>query len=186
MDVENPELDGLLARLGEGDASAADELLPHVYAELRRLAGSYFRGESAGHTLQPTALVHEAYLQLAGNRTEWKGRAHFLGVAALVMRRLLMEHARRRRAAKRGGDWQRVSLDGLGEGMAPPEVDFLDLHEALEELSSLDERQARIVEYRYFAGLTIKEVASLLGVGTTTVEDDWALARAWLHDRLAA
>ncbi|MEM7247259.1 MAG: ECF-type sigma factor [Acidobacteriota bacterium] len=187
MTAREEQLDGLLERLGKDDGSAANELMPHVYDELHRLARGVFRSESAGHTLQPTALVHEAFLQLVGHtRTRWAGRSHFLAVAALVMRRLLAEHARKKQALKRGGGWQRVTLDGLGEAAAAGELDVLDLHEALEELAALDERQARIVEYRFFGGLTVVEIAEVLELGTTTVQDEWAVAKAWLHDRLDA
>jgi RNA polymerase sigma factor (TIGR02999 family) len=168
---------------GEGDERAAARLLPLVYDELRALAGSFFARQTPGHTLQPTALVHEAYLKLAGSaNVRWEGRAHFFAVAARAMRQILMNHARDKSAAKRGGGWTRITLD---KAVTPPgttdrQVDLLALDEALEKLSALSDRQARVIELRFFAGLTIAETAHVLGVGTTTVEDDWHLAKAWL------
>ena len=179
----------VLEALAGGDAGAADRLLPLVYDELRALAASYFARQAVGHTLQPTALVHEAYLKLAGGgNAQWESRAHFFAVAARAMRQILMNHARDKAAAKRGGGRQRITLD---EGVTPAgngdrELDLLALDDALSQLSRLSERQATVVELRFFGGLTIAEAAHVLGVGTTTVEDDWHLARAWLGRELRA
>jgi len=177
----------LVSRLEAGDTGAASELLPLVYDELRSLAAAYLRRERRGHTLQPTALVHEAWMQVSGGGARrFSGRTHFLATAAIAMRQLLVQHARRRATAKRGGDWQRVGLV-TSDGAPSPgvlDVDALDLHAALEELADLSERQARVVELRFFGGLTIPETAEWLGVGETTVEDDWHAARAWLLLRL--
>ena len=168
---------------------SAAELFPFVYDELRRLAGYYMAREHAGHTLQPTALVHEAYLRLVDQtRTGFKGRTHFLAVSAEVMRRLLIDHARRRGAAKRGLGWQRVTL---GPGAEVPRAgalgaeDLLSLDAALDRLAELDERQARIVTLRFFGGLNVEEVAEVIGVSKRTVESDWRHARAWLRVELS-
>lgn len=174
----------ILQRLREGDQEAARQLLPHVYAELRRIAGSLFRREGAGHTLQPTAVVHEAWMRIErGGPVPAENRKHFLALAARVMRQVLVDHARRREAGKRGGEWERVTLSGASveEG---GEVDTLDLHEALDELARVQERAARVVELRWFGGLTIEEAAEVLDVSHTTVEKDWVLARGWLRSRL--
>ena len=176
----------ILAELRSGDDSAWSRLLELVYPELRARAGGYFRGQPASHTLQPTALVHEAFLRMVDQTgVEWHDRAHFLAACAVTMRRILTDHARRRRAAKRGGAWQRVALTNVVTPSVPDEIDVLALNEALDTLATLDERQSRIIEYRFFAGMTIPEVAHVLGVSTTTVDDDWAMARAWLSARLS-
>lgn len=169
-----------------GDDSAWSRLMELVYPELRALAGSYFRGQPLSHTLQPTALVHEAFLRLVDQTdVEWHDRAHFLAACAVTMRRILTDHARRRRAAKRGGDWQRVTLGNVATPSVGDEIDVLALEEALDTLATLNERQSRIIECRFFAGMTIPEVAHVLGVSTTTVDDDWAMARAWLSVQLS-
>jgi RNA polymerase sigma factor (TIGR02999 family) len=175
----------LLQSWGEGDRQALEELSGLVYADLHRLAESYLRRERPGHTLQPTALIHESFLRLlSGAPKDWEGKAHFYGIAARVMRQVLVEHARRHRAGKRGGSAVRVSLDE-GIAAAPGRVvDFEDLDEALADLGRLDERQARIVELRFFAGLGIEETAASLGLSPATVKREWATARAWLHRRL--
>lgn len=175
----------LLRSWSDGDRQALEELSGLVYADLHRLAESYLRRERPGHTLQPTALIHESFLRLlSGAPKDWEGKAHFYGIAARVMRQVLVEHARRHRAGKRGGSAVRVSLDE-GIAAAPGRVvDFEDLDEALEDLGRLDERQARIVELRYFAGLGIEETAASLGLSPATVKREWATARAWLHRRL--
>ena len=177
----------LLEELGAGRTGAAEELLPIVYEELRRLASGYLRQQRVGHTLQPTALVHEAYVKLIANDAGWQSRDHFLAVAATAMRQILINHARDRRAAKRGGgEWARVTLD---EALAQVEMDGLDaidLDEALTALAKEDERQARIVELRVFASMSIDDVARVLDVGMTTVKSDWLFARAWLKRRLGA
>lgn len=177
--MDSGEATRLLRRMGEGDASAGESLLPLVYDELKRLAGALMRSERKDHTLQPTALVHEAWVRVAGSeRQGFNDRRHFLAVAAQAMRRLLVDHARARAAEKRGGDWHRVTLSGVS---APEEgVDLVALNEALEQLEEVSPRQARVVELKFFGGFTINEMAEELGVGTTTVEDDWATAKVWL------
>ena len=174
----------MLREWSAGDASAADRLLPLVYAELRRIAAGYLRRERTGHTLQPTALVNEAWLRLGNQASPWQNRAHFLGVAAGAMRRVLVDHARRRQAQKRGGRELRVTLtDGMTAG-AGNELDLVRLDEALERLAALDGRQARMVTMRFFAGLTVEETAAALGVSEKTVKRDWSAARAFLHREL--
>ena len=175
----------LLERWGGGDRSALDELTPLVLGELRQLAAAYLRRERPGHTLQATALVNEAYLRLVGQRQgRWQGRRHFYGIAARLMRQVLVEHARRHGAEKRGGRQEAVSLGHAEEVAGSPEVDVLAVHEALERLAAFDEQQARVVELRFFCGLSIEEAAEALGVGHATVEREWALARAWLRKEL--
>ena len=172
--------------VARGDPGALERLVPIVYQEMRRLAASYLRRERAGHTLQPTALAHETYLRLVGQQhIHWQGRHHFLGVAARTMRGILVDHARRRRAQKRGGGRSRVSLDAtmLVAGDLP--VAFDDLDRALIDLARLSERQARVVELRYFGGLTIEETGVVLSVSSVTVKRDWAIARAWLYRELS-
>jgi RNA polymerase sigma-70 factor, ECF subfamily len=169
-----------------GDPSAADRLLPVVYGELRRLAAGCLRRERTGHTLQPTALVNEAWMKLAGQDAPWQNRAHFLGVAAGAMRRILVDHARRRHAQKRGGGDLRVTLtDGVAASASGGDVDLVLLDGALERLAALDARQARMVTMRFFAGLTVEETAEALGVSEKTVKRDWAAAKAWLRRELA-
>ena len=169
-----------------GDARAADRLLPLVYDELKRIATGYMREERRDHSLQPTAVVHEAYLRLVDvNKVDWKTRSHFLAMAARTMRRVLVGHARGRGAAKRGGRLQRIELgDPEGDGVSAM-IDVLALENALEELAALDERQARVIELRFFGGLTLDETARLCGVSRDTVKLDWRMARAWLNRRLA-
>ena len=175
----------LLERWGDGDESALDELTPLVYAELRHVAAAYLRRERPDHTLQATALVNEAYLRLVGQKHErWKGRKHFYGIAARLMRQVLVEHARRHRADKRGGGVAAVTLSHADEVAGMPEVEILAVHEALERLAKFDEQQARIVELRFFGGLSIAEVADALRIGHATVEREWGLARAWLRKEL--
>jgi RNA polymerase sigma factor (TIGR02999 family) len=184
MDAES--FSETLEGVARGEPNALDRLLPVVYQEMRRLAASYLRGEREGHTLQPTALAHEAYLRLLGQRhAEWQGRGHFLGVAARAMRSVLVDHARRRKAQKRGGGERPLALDTtmLVAGGTP--VAFDDLDRALLDLARLSERQARVVELRYFGGLTIEETAEVLEVSPVTVKRDWALARAWLYRELS-
>jgi RNA polymerase sigma factor (TIGR02999 family) len=162
-----------------------EELLPLVYDELRSVAAAYMRRERIGHTLQPTALANEAYLRLVDDtRIEWKGRAQFLAIAARAMRQILVEHARAHGAAKRGGGRGRVSLSDSSGVFAAPQVDVLDLDETLEALAAVDPRKAQVVELRFFAGLTTEETAEVLHLSTTTVEDDWFFARAWLRRRM--
>ena len=159
-----------------------DQLLPAVYGELRRLAAAYLRGERPGHTLQPTALVHEAYVRLIDQRQiDWTNRAQFVGIAAVMMRRILVNHARDRIADKRGGGAEHVPLTLSGEGIGAPEVDLLDLHDALTDLTETDPRKGRIVELKFFGGLTTEEIAATLDVSVATVERDWKFTRAWLN-----
>ena len=176
----------IVDRLASGEGDAAEALMPVVYDELRRLARGYVRRERA-RSVQATELVHEAYLRLAGDRPRrWRGRTHFLAIAAISMRRVLVERARARGAAKRGGDRVQVTLDdafAAGPGTA---VDLLALDEALSSLAALDARQARVVELRFFGGLTVEETAEATGVSPATVKRDWTLARAWLKRELGA
>ncbi len=175
----------ILDRLSGGDSAAADELLPLVHDELRAIAGVRMRGQNPGHTLQPTALVNEVIVQLLGSKnTTWQNRAHFMAVAATAMRQILIKHAKRGGAAKRGGGWQRVTLSHAVSPDGNRDWDIRSLNEALQQLATLSPRQCRIVELRFFGGLTVKETAWTLDVSTTTVADDWAAARAWLAIRL--
>ena len=178
-----------LSGTGEVDRATAEDLFPVVYDELRRLARGYMSREKTGHTLQPTALVHEAYLKLVDQtRANWKGKTHFYAVGARVMRRLLVDHARERGALKRGAGWQSVTLsealDPLGGEVVDPEQ-LLDLNAALEQLSEIDEREAKIVTLRFFGGLTVEQAAEAVGVSKRTVENDWRHAQAWLRLRLS-
>ena len=176
----------LLREWTRGDERARDAMVPFVYEELRRLAASYLNREAPGHTLQPTALVHEAYLRLIGQeQVDWNNRAQFLGLAAIMMRRVLVNHARDRHAAKRGGNAQRVPLSDVDIASTPQDVDIIDLDDALERLGGLDARKARIVELKFFGGLTTAEIAEVLHISPATVERDWAFARAWLYDAIA-
>lgn len=176
-----------LRAMSGGDGEAAKELLPFIYSELRALAAARLAAERVDHTLQPTALVHEAYLKLIDqSRVEWQDRRHFFAVASEVIRRILVDHARTKKAAKRGGDQRRVGLDGVESPERAGEVDFADIDEALKELAALNERQARIVELRFFGGMEVTEVAALLGVSERTVVGDWKVARAWLQNRLGS
>jgi len=172
----------LLARAQEGDRQATDELMPLVYEELRQLADRFLAAEKRGATLQPTALVHEAYLRLVGSdQAGWENRAHFFGAAARAIRRILVDRARARRAARRGGD-RPLRLDTDAPLAGPgPSLDVLALDEALAKLASIDAQKARVVELRFFGGLSVDETAATLGVSASTVNRDWAFARTWLH-----
>ncbi|WP_405231019.1 ECF-type sigma factor [Lentisalinibacter salinarum] len=174
------EITQLLRDWADGDAAALESLTPLVYGELRRIAQRLFGSESAGHTLQPTALVHEAYEKLIGVDTDWQDRTHFYALAARMMRRLLVNHANARNAAKRGGDVLRVTLDESAVGSDADE-DLLDLDEALSKLAGFDERMARILELHYFGGLTHEQAARVVGVSEPTSRRDLRLARAWLR-----
>jgi RNA polymerase sigma-70 factor, ECF subfamily len=176
----------LLIDWGKGDQAALEKLMPLVYSELRRLASNYLRRERAEHTLQPTALVNEAYLKLVDQRNaKWQNRAHFFGISAQLMRRILVDHARQHQAVKRGGSaQQRISITSAEKIAKQPEVDLLALNEALDELSKMDPQQGQIVELKFFGGLSIEEIAEVLGIGHATVERDWKMARAWLRRQL--
>jgi len=181
------EVTSLLHRWTLGDRSALESLMPLVYAELRRLARRSIAAEHPGHTLQTTALVHEAYLKLVRqDRAQWKDRAHFLGVAAQMMRRILIDYARAARTDKRRVMVGAISLDDAHPRAPARPVDFLDLHEALEELRGFDEQKARVVELRFFGGLSVDEASEVLGISTATVKREWNVARAWLAHRLNA
>ena len=185
MDTPSPEaVTTLLQAWSQGDESARDQLLPLVYDELRKRAAAYLRRERRDHTLPPTALVHEAYLRLVGQRSAWQSRAQFFGVASQMMRRILVDHARARKAAKRPGSGLRVALQEDAGAVDPIEVDLILLDRALDELAALDQRQGRVVELRFFGGLSLEEIAETLGVSLATVNRDWRLARAWLHQRV--
>jgi RNA polymerase sigma factor (TIGR02999 family) len=180
------EVTELLRSWRQGDVAALDQLVPLVHAELRRVARSHIRREDPGHTLQATALVHEVYLRLVGlDRMTINDRTHFFAVAATLMRQILVDHARRKRAAKRGGAVTMMGLDEVSPVSQTSIVDVLALDQALDALSSRDARQCRVVELRFFAGLSIDETAEAIGVSTATVEREWTMARAWLHRRLS-
>jgi len=180
------EVTHLLLELRRGDKEAEGRLIPLIYPELRRIAAAYLRRESPDHSLQPTALVHEAYLRLTElKKVDWRGRAHFFAVSANVMRRILVDHARANRARKRGNGWDSVSLNEaiLPSPQRAPEI--LALDEALTRLATLEARQARIVELRFFAGMSEEEAGEALGISARTVKRDWRIARAWLYKELA-
>lgn len=178
---KEPEVDSYLTRLADGRAVSTEELAPVVYDDLRRLADAFFRRERAGITLQPTALVHEAYLKLvAQDQQSWENRAHFLAVAATAMRRVLVNAAKSRGREKRGRGWERVTLAGVESDGPVGDVGLVELEEALQRLTKVKERYVRIVELRYFAGLTLDEVGEVLGVSRTIIVREWAKAKAWL------
>lgn len=180
------EVTQLLLDWSEGNQAALDKLLPLVYKELRRLAHSYLRRERPGHTLQTTALVHEAYLKLVDQRrVHWQNRAHFFGVAAQLMRRIVVDHARGHKRAKRGGGAQMLSLDEATVVSRKPNPDLIALDEALTRLAEIDGRKARIVELRFFGGLEVEETAEFLKVSPITVIREWKMAKAWLHRELS-
>ena len=189
MPPESPskgaELTALLREWADGDLNARDRLVPLVYRELRRQAAAQLRRERSECSLQPTALVHEAYLELAGQqRADWRNRAQFFAVASEIMRRILIDRARSQRADKRGGRWSRVPLDDHTAWHLPPAADVLDLDRALRELEQIDARKARVAELRFFAGLSLHDTAAVLNVSIATIERDWQSARAWLFARL--
>lgn len=182
--VETGRISQLLQKWGRGDLQAREDLVPLVYRELRNRAAVCLRRERPNHTLQPTALVNEAYLRLMGQRrVTWANRAQFFGVAAQIMRRILVDHARERQAAKRDGGVRVTLDDGIGAA-PPPECELLMLNEALDALARLDERQARIVELKYFGGLSEEEVATVLSLSRATITREWQSARAWMYRRL--
>lgn len=181
----------LLERTAAGDAPAAEELFPLVYEELRRLAAACMREERRAHTLEPTALVHEAFVRLIGSTTiEWRSRSQFFLVAAKVMRNVLVDHARSRSRLKRGGEWQRITFEAIQRTAAeesfgqPEELDMLRLHAALDRLAGHDERKVRLVELRFFGGFGLDEAASIVGISRSTASEEWRMARAWLHREL--
>ena len=179
------DLTVLLRRLKEGDRAAESEFAVEVYDELRRLAGRYMRNERNNHTLQPTALVHEAYLRLVDQtRVNWQNRAHFFGVAAQIMRRLLVDHARKHNAEKRGQDFQKLSLDENIDRAVERSSELIALDDALRAFAEFDQQKARMVELRYFGGLSIEETADVLGVTPTTIKRHWRFAKAWLHGEM--
>lgn len=184
MTSDDGEVTQLLKAMKSGDPSAMERLLPLVYSELHRLAASYMRRERQDHTLQPTALINEAYLRLAGEDLDWQNREHFFGVAAHVMRRVLVDYARAHKAQRRGGDLKRVELE---EGLAISDErteEMLALDEALNRLTEVNPRQAKVVELRYFGGLSVEQIAAVLEIATRSVKRDWALARIWLFNEL--
>ena len=182
----NPAVTQLLVRWTEGDHQALEDLLPLVYDELRRLARRYLQQERPGHTLQSTALVHEAYLRLVDQNVSWQNRAHFFGIAAQMMRRILVDHARSRSAAKRGDGACRVTLDEGLVALAERDLDLVALDAALTNLAKIDPQQAKIVELRFFAGLSIEDTSEALHISPATVKRDWAMAKAWLHREMKA
>lgn len=189
------EVADLLNAVLGGQSAVEAELMESAYRELRAIAGSYFRDQNAEHTLQPTALVHEAVLKISGRRaTPWEGHTHFLAVAVRAMKQILVDHARTKKTGKRGGEANRVPLSSIMEANGSPaeflrvdnadEPDAIDFHETLNRLAAVDERRARVVELRFFAGLTIEQTAKVMGVSERTVELDWRFARAWLRREL--
>jgi RNA polymerase sigma-70 factor, ECF subfamily len=185
VDSTGTEVTALLARVTKGDQEAVSKLIPLVYDEMRRLAGHYMRRERPDHTLQATALVHEAYMKMVEQRpADLQNRAHFFGVAAQVMRHILIDHARGHRREKRGGAKELVPLDDALVFSEGKSEELLALDEALQRLAKLDPRQAKVIEMRFFGGLTVEETAEALGISTITVKRDWSLGRAWLYGDL--
>ena len=181
--VEN--ITELLVGYSRGDKEALDKLMPVVYDELRRQAARYLRREQAGHTLQTTALIHEAYVRLVDQRNvQWQNRAHFFGIAAQMMRRILVDHARTKKRVKRGGSGVKVSLADVAVPVKEQDLDVVALDEALTRLAAIDEQQSRVVELRFFSGLTVEETAEVMGISPATVKRDWSMAKAWLHREL--
>jgi RNA polymerase sigma factor (TIGR02999 family) len=181
-----PDVTQLLVNWSNGDRQALERLTPLVYSELRRLASRYLRRERPGHTLQSTALVHEAYLRLIDQRNvHWQNRAHFFGIAAQLIRRILVDHARSHHAQKRGADACKLSLDEAIATAEKRDLNLVALDDALEDLAQIDEQQSRIVELRFFTGLSIEETAEVLGISPATVKRDWAAAKAWLYREIS-
>ena len=185
--AESPQnITELLVGYGRGDKETLDQLMPIVYDELRRQAARYLRREQAGHTLQTTALIHEAYVRLVDQRNmQWQNRAHFFGIAAQMMRRILVDHARSKKRVKRGGSEIRVSLDDVNVAARGQDLDVVALDEALDRLAQIDEQQSRVVELRFFSGLSVEETAEVMGISKSTVKRDWSMAKAWLHRELS-
>jgi len=179
------EFTRILQGVQQGDPKAADELLPLVYQELRRLAAAKMAQEAPGHTLQPTALVHEAWLRLVGSESQqWNGRAHFFGAAAEAMRRILIENARRKRAARHGGGQARLDIQQIEIAAAGKDDELVAVHEALEKLAARDKQKAELVKLRYFVGLTTEEAAEVLGISVPTADRWWSFSRAWLFEEI--
>jgi RNA polymerase sigma factor (TIGR02999 family) len=186
VDSSRSEVTRLLKDWSDGRQDALDVLLPRIYAELRRLASSYLRRERSDHTLQATALVHEAFIRLVDQRAvRWQNRAHFFGIAAQAMRRILVDHARAHAADKRGSGERAVSLDEVVVMVGAPDVDLLALDEVLTRLAAIDPQQSRVVELRFFGGLTIEETAEVMDISPATVGREWTLAKAWLYAELS-
>jgi RNA polymerase sigma factor (TIGR02999 family) len=188
-DVPQAEITGLLKRWQAGDRQALDEVTPLVYRELHKMASRYLSRERPDQTLQSTALVHEAFLKLVDQRrVDWQSRSHFFGLAARLMRRILVDHARHTRRIKRGGDWQKVQLDDAPEpgSSGPDPADVITLDRAMQELEQFDPRQCRIVELRFFAGLSVEETAEAMQLSPATIKREWTIARAWLYQRMAS
>ncbi len=184
--VPPAEVTELLRRWSGGDVAARESLVPLVYDELRRLARYYLASQRSDHTLQSTAIVHEAYLRLAGrDNVHWENRSHFFAVAAQLMRRILVDHARKRNAAKRGGAHLTLLVDETVEPSSQRELDLVALDDALKALAELDERQSRIVELRFFGGLSIDDTSRILDISPATVKREWSTARAWLHEEIS-
>src|SRR5215210_8796330 len=176
----------LLIGYGRGNKESLDQLMPLVYDELRRQAARYLRREQPGNTLQTTALIHEAYVRLVDQRNmQWQNRAHFFGIAAQLMRRILVDHARAKKRVKRGGSDIRVSLGEETVAVKGQDLDVVALDEALERLAQIDEQQSRVVELRFFSGLTVEETAEVMHISRATVKRDWSMAKAWLHRELS-
>lgn len=184
--MDNERITQLLKAHSSGDQQALDELIPLIYDEIRDMAHYRLLGERTDHTLNTTALVHEAYLKLVEfNRIDWENRAHFFGIASQVMRNILVDYAVKKKAQKRGGNRQRVTLGNQEHETQADLHDVLSIHQALEQLAEIDERQVRVVECRYFGGLTLEETAKALSISTATVSRDWKMARAWLNRELS-
>lgn len=185
MKAQDPEISVILQDWSREKKVSAEELFALVYGELRKLAGSYLRRGRSGHTLQPTALVHEAYIKLVDiTDIQWADRSHFFAVSASIMRNILVDHERSKNADKRGGGASRIPIDDLLSLSTKPDVDILELDEALVELAKFDAKQSQIVELRFFGGLTIEDTATVLGISPATVKREWTIAKAWLHRRL--
>jgi RNA polymerase sigma factor (TIGR02999 family) len=186
-DSSPPDVTALLCRWSAGDEKAPEQLMPLVYQQLRDLARRYLQRERGDHTLQPTALVHEAYLRMVDqSRVQWQNRAQFFGIAAQLMRRILVDHARAHIAAKRGGQAERISLEDAQISPEERAAELIELDAALTELAAVDMRKSRIVELRFFGGLSIEETAEAMGVNAATVRRDWTVAKTWLHHRIRA
>jgi RNA polymerase sigma factor (TIGR02999 family) len=187
MAQPTPSVTEMLQQWSAGRRETLDKLMPIVYEELRRQASRYLRNERAGHTLQTTALVHEAYIRLIDQQSvQWQNRAHFLGIAAEMMRRILVDHARKHHAAKRGGDAVKLTLNEGLQVSGERDLDIMAVDEALTKLTALDQRQGRIVELRFFGGLNIEETAEVLGISARTVKRDWTVAKSWIRRELRA